>query len=165
MKLKIATNSKEKLKGIIIAFSRFFQIDEDMIEIIHQAVDSKVPEQPFDEETYIGALNRVKALSIENDVDFYISCEAGIEEFMGRFFNVQVVCIYDKNSDEYVFGKSAGWEIPSKDIGTIKNSTLDDYLRNEKGITDITQLLGNTSRASLVAQATDNALCSRKLLF
>ena len=165
MRLKIATDSSDKIRGIRVAFSRFFQIEEIDIEVIHQKVSSGVPEQPFDEETYCGALNRVNAIINSEDVaNFYISCEAGIEEFMGIYLNVQVVCIFDTNSQSYIFGKSAGWQIPSKDIEVIKESNLDNYLRN-KGVSSIEEILGaDYSRANAVAQATEFALASLNLV-
>ena len=79
---------------------------------------------------------------------------------MGIYFNVQVVCIFDRNAQEYVFGKSAGWQIPSEDIEVIKEINLDSYLRR-KGITKIEELLGpKYSRANAVDQAAEFALAS-----
>lgn len=163
MEIAIATNSTEKISGIREAFFRFFEKD---ISVLHIKTDSEVSEQPFNEEIYVGAKNRVNNLikRIEKDVDFYISCEAGIESFMGNYFNVQVVCIFDSNAQTYLWGKSAGWQIPSKDIQIIQESTLDNYLR-QKGISRIEQLLETeNSRKSAVEQATKLALCSSKLL-
>lgn len=46
----------------------------------------------------------------------------------------------------------------------IKNSNLDNYLKN-KGITSIEQLLGsNFSREKAIAEATELALASKKLI-
>lgn len=164
MKVQIATNSIEKINGIKIAFSRFFQIDETEVEILHRSVDSGVPDQPFGEDTYLGAINRVNNIIGSEDADFYVSCEAGIEGFLGRYINVQIVCIYDKKSQNYLFGKSAGWQVPSEDIEIIKETNLDTYLRN-KGIMSIEELLGpDYSRAKAVAQATELALASQKLV-
>ena len=165
MRIEIATNSIEKINGIKLAFSRYFNIEESSIEVSNKKVDSGVPEQPFNDETYIGALNRVNTL-IENSekVDYNISCEAGIEEFLEKYLNIQVVCIYDVNENEYFFGKSSGWQIPSKYNVMIKNSNLDNYLKN-KGITSIEQLLGsNFSREKAIAEATELALASKKLI-
>ena len=77
MKLAIATNSVDKINGIKSAFSRFFNLKDTEVEIFHQAVESGVPEQPFDEKTYLGAQNRVKALisSEDIDADYYVSCK------------------------------------------------------------------------------------------
>ena len=162
MKLAIATNSVDKINGIKSAFSRFFNLKDTEVEIFHQAVESGVPEQPFDEETYLGAQNRVKSLisSEDTNADYYVSCEAGIESCMGIYFNVQVVCIFDKEARKFVFGKSAGWQVPTEDIEVIKEINLDSYLRR-KGISKIEELLGTEySRADAVAQAAEFALAS-----
>lgn len=162
MKIAIATNSVDKINGIKIAFSRFFKIEETEIEIVHRSVDSGVNEQPFDEETYQGAINRCENILAE-DADFYVSCEAGIEAFGGIYFNVQVICIFDKRTQSFSFGKSSGWQIPYRDIEKIRKSNLDSYLR-AKGFISLEDVLGKGySRTNAVAEATEHALASKKL--
>lgn len=164
MRVGIATDSAEKIRGIKSAFSRFFKIDDTEIEFFHQKVNSGVSKQPFNEETYEGAFNRVNTLIEKSEkADFFISCEAGIEELFGKYFNVQVICIFDSKNEIYLWGKSSGWQIPEADIEIIRNSDLDDYLR-KKGITCAEDLLGaDYSRAESIAQATEFALASQKL--
>ena len=165
MKVEIATNSIEKINGIKLAFSRFFKVEESSIEFFFKRVDSGVHEQPFNEETYQGALNRVNTLIKNSEkADFFVSCEAGIESFMDNYLNVQIVCIYDNESKNYLWGKSAGWQVPTEHIERIKNNNLNNYLLSE-GITCIEELLGpDYSRAKVVAQASEFALASKKLL-
>ena len=166
MKVAIATTSSEKVRGITRGFSKIYQLEETEIEIIFQKSLSNVSEQPFDAETYVGAKNRVDNLMnalTGQEYDFYVSCEAGIENFGDIFFNVQVVCIYEVKSQRYLFGKSSGWQIPSIDISEIKENNLDSYLR-KKGITCIEELLGpEFSRNQAVSQATELALVSTRL--
>ena len=163
MTLAIATNSADKISGIKDAFSRFFQIGATEVEVFNCSVNSGVPDQPFDEETYIGAMNRVNSLICSKNADFYVASEAGIEGFLGNYFNVQVVCIFEKKSQKYLFGKSSGWQIPSQDIEIIQKSNLDNYLKG-KGIASIDELLGaDYSRSKAIAQATELALLSKPL--
>lgn len=164
MKVAIATSSREKIAGVKEAFLRFFQLKESELQIYSQPVESGVPEQPFDEQTYQGALNRVYGIQeVFPDMDFYISCEAGIEYAFYNYFNVQVVCILDGKSKYHFWGKSAGLSIPVVAIEEIRQSNLDIYLRS-KGITCIQELLGeNNSRRAAVAQATEFALSSGRL--
>ena len=125
MRVGIATDSAEKIRGIKSAFSRFFKIDDTEIEFFHQKVNSGVSKQPFNEETYEGAFNRVNTLIEKSEkADFFISCEAGIEELFGKYFNVQVICIFDFQKQRYLWSKSSGWQIPSADIEIIRNSDL-----------------------------------------
>ncbi len=164
LKVAIATRSSEKIDGIKKAFSRFFNLKESEIEFYSMSISSGVPSQPFEDETYQGALNRVTSIREKfPEMDLYVSCEAGIESSFGQYFNVQAVCIFDNKSKKYFWGKSSGWSIPSEDIEIIKRNTLDTYLR-EKGISCIEELLGTSnSRSSAVAQATELALASGKL--
>ena len=156
MRVEIATNSIDKINGIKVAFTRFFNIEESQIVFHCEKVNSGVSEQPFNEETYQGALNRVNTL-IEN------SEEAGIEEFMGQYLNVQVICIFNKKTQSYLWGKSAGWQIPSSDIEEIKTTNLDAYLKR-KGITSIEKLLGpDYSRTQSITVATELALSSENI--
>lgn len=164
LKVAIATSSTEKIRGVKEAISRFFQLKECEMEFYYKSVESGVSDQPFGDETYQGALNRVNGVKNEfPGMDFYISCEAGIENAFGQYFNVQVVCIIEAKSQKIFWGKSAGWLIPAEDIEIIRQSNLDNYLRG-KGINCIEELLGTSnSRRLAVAQATELALASRKL--
>lgn len=164
LKVAIATSSQEKISGVKDAISRFFCVKESEIEFYSKSIESMVSEQPFGNETYEGALNRVNGARKEfPEMDFYISCEAGIENAFDQYFNVQVVCIFETKSQSFFWGKSAGWSIPSEDIELIRQNNLDTYLRG-KGITSIEELLGTShSRRAAVAQAAELALASGKL--
>lgn len=165
LKVAIATASDEKIKGIVTAFCREFQLKESQIDVFCTPTASEVSNQPFDAETYLGAQNRIDNIkSLKDGVDYYVSCEAGIESFLGQYFNVQVVCIFETKTQRYLFAKSAGWQIPSIDIEIIKNSDLDSYLRG-KGIQRLEDLLGESyPRSKMVSQATELALASKRLL-
>ena len=49
MKVEIATNSIDKINGIKVAFTRFFNIEESQIVFHCEKVNSGVSEQPFNE--------------------------------------------------------------------------------------------------------------------
>lgn len=162
LKIGIATKSLDKVNGIKDAISRLFCMNEKEIAFYSIQTQSGVSEQPFGDETYQGALNRLKYIKNElPNMDLYISCEAGIECSFKQYFNVQIVCI---EKDAKIFwGKSSGWSIPSEDIELIQKNNLDIYLK-EKGISSIEELLGSShSRSAAVAQATELALASGKL--
>lgn len=160
MIIAIATNSMDKIDGITMAFKRFFQIGDAELGVVHCSVDSDVPEQPFNDETYLGAVNRVNYLIPSIYADYYVSCEAGIECFLDNYFNVQVICIYDNKNKKYYYGKSSGWQVPTTDITEVKSIGLDKYLRN-KGYTCLEDVLGlDYSRAYTIMQATEHALCT-----
>lgn len=77
------------------------------------------------EDTYQGAYNRIDNIKKQYEkifkeqnivVDYYVSCEAGIddtnkviidEKLMNLYSSEQVVCIYNEKQDLYSFGKSS----------------------------------------------------------
>lgn len=163
LKVAIATKSPDKITGIKETILRFFNLEEHKVEFFLKSVNSGVSEQPFDSETYQGALNRATCIQEElPGMDYYISCEAGIENVFGQYYNVQVVCILESNGTP-LWGKSSGWTIPPEDIESIRKNTLDKYLRG-KGINSLEDLLGPSySRSAAVADATWMALASGNL--
>ncbi len=153
----IATTSQDKIEGIVKAFLQYYPEDEYEIKVYSSKTESGVPEQPFGNDTYQGAYNRInnareKYESILRDqgidVDYYVSCEAGIDDTNRTIINgnvtqvfasEQVVCIYEPKKDSYSFGKSSSWIIPAEDIEEIKSTDLDQYLRRREctGLHDV----------------------------
>lgn len=164
MKIAIATNSVEKIKGIKGAIER---ITKESVDVYNQATDSMVSDQPMDNETYDGALNRVNNLLAQVDpsnFEYLISCEAGIEVFRDLCFNIQVVCIFETSSGSYYWGKSSGWQFSKKDLEGVIENNLDAYMRG-KGFNSLVKLTGDEeiTRQHLVEEATIMALASKKI--
>lgn len=177
--LLIATTSEEKTKGIRDAFLQYFPEEKYEIKIYSCKAESGVPDQPFGNDTYQGAYNRINNIRKKHEkmleeqginIDYYVSCEAGIDDtnkviIDGKvsklYSSEQVVCIYSEKQDMYSFGKSSSWTIPEKDIEEIKNTNLDLYLR-KRGCT-CTQDVGDgkyNSRAKSVMEGTKSAIAS-----
>ena len=177
--LLIATTSTDKIEGIRKAFSQYFPEEEFEIKIYSGKTESGVPDQPFGNDTYQGAYNRInntrekygKILKKQGiDIDYYVSCEAGIDDtnkviingvVTNLFASEQVVCIYNEKQNSYSFGKSSSWTIPEKDIEEIKKTNLDKYLR-ARGCTGL-QDVGDgkyDSREKAVMEGTKSALAS-----
>lgn len=57
--LIIATTSKDKIDGIREAFLQYFPEEQFEIKIYSGKAESGVPEQPFGNDTYQGAYNRI----------------------------------------------------------------------------------------------------------
>ena len=120
----IATLSNDKIEGIKDAFSEYFPKEEFEIKIFSSKTGSGVLEQPFGNDTYEGAYNRInnvkekyKDILAERKikVDYYVSCEAGIDNtnqiiikgtVTPLYASEQVVCIYNPEKDSYSFGKN-----------------------------------------------------------
>ena len=59
LKVAIATTSPEKIAGVKMAVLRFFNLEEPEVEFNCMSTNSGVSDQPFGDETYEGAQNRV----------------------------------------------------------------------------------------------------------
>lgn len=124
MKILIGTKNPAKIKGAELALKHYYQD----FELIGVDVKSNVPEQPINEQTYDGALNRVNNLikyDKENNInaDLFLAIEAGISSQLGRWANLNVAVIKDKFENES-FGIGPVFPIPEKYVQDIKNKTL-----------------------------------------
>ncbi len=124
MKILIGTKNPGKIQGAKEAFEKYYK----NVEIEGIAVNSDVADQPINEEIIIGAKNRVKnikeyAKNNNIEADFYISSEAGLTNFFGKWVDVNLAFIEDKNGLQSV-GTSQGFPVPEKYIDEIKQTEL-----------------------------------------
>ena len=137
MKILMGTKNPGKVEGAKQAFEKYF----DNVEIEGVKANSEVSDQPFNEEIIQGAKNRVKNLkeyAKENDIDadFYISSEAGINNYFGEWIDVNIAYIEDREGFSST-GLSQGFPIPEKYIDEIKSTelgTVMDRIFSEKGL-------------------------------
>ena len=181
--LVVATTSEDKIQGIKEGFLQYFPGEIYDIKIYSSKSESNVSNQPFGNETYQGAYNRITNIRKkyeeainrqEIDVNYYVSCEAGIDDTNKVFINgniipiynsEQIVCIYNPENDSHCFGKSSSWTIPTQDIEEIKNTDLDQYLRNMgcTGLHDVGN--GNyITRKDAVMEGTRSAIATMLFL-
>jgi inosine/xanthosine triphosphatase len=124
MKILMGTKNPGKIEGAKQAFERYFS----NVEIEGVPVNSDVSNQPFNEEIFQGAKNRVKNLkeyALENNIvaDYYVATEAGIFDTLGETIDINAAVIEDKNGLKGV-GISQGFQIPNKYIDEIKATEL-----------------------------------------
>ena len=86
---------------------------------------SNVNEQPMNEEIILGARNRIKGLKDlkKENIDFYISSEAGLINIGQTWLNINLSIIEDSDGYESI-GTSQGYMIPNNKIITIANKTI-----------------------------------------
>lgn len=124
MKILMGTKNPGKIEGAKQAFEKYFE----NIEIEGVAVSSQVNDQPFNEETLVGAKNRVKNLKSyakENNltVDYFVASEAGIMEFYGSIIDINLAIVENKEGFQSV-GISQGFPVPEKYMAEIKQTEL-----------------------------------------
>lgn len=124
MKVLIGTKNPGKIEGAKEAFKNYF----DDFEIEGILVSSDVSDQPVNNEIYEGARNRVNNLmnyALENGIDaeYFLGVESGITNLLGKWVNINIAVIKDKNGYES-WGTSPAFPIPDKYIDEILSTEL-----------------------------------------
>ncbi|MDO8624580.1 MAG: inosine/xanthosine triphosphatase [Candidatus Diapherotrites archaeon] len=143
MKTVVWAGSKNpaKIASVRGAFELFF--DDVLVEGIEVA--SGISVQPFDDDTFIGAKNRVdellkrRATNLVKDLlpDFVIGLEGGVASEFNRHFVFAVACIADAKG-RIAFGQSGRFELPDGVVVRLKageelGAVMDDWT-NEKDL-------------------------------
>lgn len=153
--VKVATKNLVKLTGVMKAFQRYFE----EVKVDGEDAKSNVPEQPINEDVFIGAENRLKSLRNTTKYDYLVSIEGGLIEFFGVWFNVQVVIVQDSKGNKGV-GLSQGYQIPleyvDEAIHTSVAQVLDKIFEGKGGISVLTK--NQFTRESLITDGTIMAL-------
>ncbi|MCH8170701.1 MAG: inosine/xanthosine triphosphatase [Bacteroidetes bacterium] len=136
MKILVGSKNSVKIEAVKEAFEKYFH----EVEVIGFSIESNVPVQPFNDETFFGAENRTLELKKINEqqnlnADYFTGIEGGISKVFSRWFAYGVVCIMDKTGKKG-FGTSAHFELPEKVIKEIKNGKelgdVMDEIQNEQ---------------------------------
>lgn len=155
--IKVATQNQAKVEAITEAFEHYFQ----NVQVRRYDVKSGVPEQPVNKEVFEGAQNRLKELKKveKGNADYWVSCEGGLINLYGYWFNVQVVMIMSKDG-KFGVGVSQGLQIPPKYANEVIETSivhvLDRIFGRKGGIKMLTY--GRFTRKSLIKDATIMAL-------
>jgi len=107
----LGSKNPAKFEGVKRAFTRFF----NDVSVKTSEVDSGVPDQPFDNDTVKGAINRALKAYESEECDFGVGVEAGL--FRNNFtltgyLDIQVAAVYDGN--RICIGYGPGFEYPEK---------------------------------------------------
>lgn len=169
--MKIAVTSKNKLK--IDAIRNTFLKHVDNLEVVGFDADSKVGEQPVNDQTLQGARNRI--LDIKNkvkDFDKIISIENGIFSKKGKWLDVAVILIYDIKSNEEIIGYSDSIEFleeyvkKAEKIGFDK-ITVGQVMFEDKAISDSKDphlSITGKKRQVFLEEALNNLIIKNKII-
>ncbi|MDP4174446.1 MAG: inosine/xanthosine triphosphatase [Bacteroidota bacterium] len=121
MLVLIGSQNPVKVKSTEEAFQKYFP------DVNVQALDvqSNVPVQPVNDDTFTGARNRAMNLfnmSKNNDLgaDFFVGIEGGIINLYNKWFGLGAMCIIDKNGNTG-FGTSPNFELPNEIVKELLN--------------------------------------------
>ena len=113
MLVLVESKNPVKIEATREAFIKYF----DAVEVLGIDVDSRVPSQPINHQTYHGARNRasvLKELAQENypNATYFVGIEGGIEETNSTWFSFGLIHVIDNKGRESV-GKSPHFILPS----------------------------------------------------
>lgn len=142
MKILVGSKNPVKIKAVEESFSLYF----NDISVIGISVESEVPPQPINNQTFDGAKNRALELQKINkeenlDAQFFVGIEGGIQETYGKWFAFGCMCIID-NSGKTSFGTSAHFELPQsvttrllngEELGFVMDEIMNDENTKQKG--------------------------------
>ena len=114
MKILVGSQNPVKIEATEEAFSTYF----GRVGVVGVKVDSGVPKQPIDDETFQGARNRAFELKRINDekglnAKFFVGIEGGITRLFSRWFAFGEMCIVD-DRERVSYGKTPFFELPEK---------------------------------------------------
>ena len=121
MKILVGSKNPGKIQGVKEAFELFF---ED-VDVVGFNANSEVPEQPINEQTMLGAKNRVKNLKkhaeVENiSADYFVAVESGLVNIYGEEVIINA-CYIENACGQNSVGFSEGFPIPNGKFEDIKN--------------------------------------------
>jgi inosine/xanthosine triphosphatase len=142
MKVLVGSQNPVKIQAVGEAFAQYF----DNLEVIGLEVDSQVPPQPINDDTFTGAKNRVLALHDLNTqkelgAQFFVGIEGGIIRLYGRWFAFGCMAIGDTHG-RLGFGTSPLFELPEwiaqellagKELGEVIDHLTGDHNTKQKG--------------------------------
>lgn len=132
-----------KVEAVKEAFAKYF----DNIEVIGMNVNSKVSNQPINDETFEGAKNRALELKKMNEekslgAHFFVGIEGGIINVFKKWFAFGGMCIIDKEG-RASFGASSQFELPeSITKHLLKGVELGDVMDKITGVHNSKQKSG-----------------------
>ena len=135
MKIVVCSKNKAKNKAVEDVLNEFF----DNYEIIPLETNSNVSETPIgDEEGITGCINRINdAKNQINDADLYVAMEGIITNTLNESFLCGWTLIYDKDSNDYLYGCSSKVHIPKYIMENLtKNQRLSEVVAKYMNSTD-----------------------------
>ncbi|MFA5031233.1 MAG: inosine/xanthosine triphosphatase [Patescibacteria group bacterium] len=113
MKILVGSKNPTKINAVKQAFAIYFT---KSLEVVGVDVDSRVTNQPTNNEIFIGAENRARSLKKFNDeqkgdASYFVGIEGGAMELHGRTLSSSVACIICSNG-AMEFGVSPLYQLP-----------------------------------------------------
>jgi inosine/xanthosine triphosphatase len=139
MRIVVGSKNPVKIEGVRLAFEQYFSD----VEVVGIEVDSGVGDQPFNNDSIKGAINRaINAYS--DEFDFSVGVEAGLFSFkktITGFVDFQVCSIY--NGEIATIGFGPGFEYPPLVVEEVlRGKEVGDVMDELSGIRNLGEKVG-----------------------
>ena len=114
MNISVGSDNPVKVEAVRTVMERIY----GDVRISFSRTDSKVPEQPFGDDTCKGAVNRAKAAMNGNDLA--VGIEAGVFEMYDGLYDIQHCAILDSDG-KITIGMSSGFRYPDDVSELVRN--------------------------------------------
>ncbi len=136
LRVAVGSVNPNKVDAVTDVISQFY----DSMDVKAFAVESVVPEQPFNEDTIRGAINRAKnALHEWGDADIGVGIEAGLiyEPMTEKYYDVQYCAIADRIG-WITLGHGPGFIYPKKVMANVSEGlAIGDAMKKAYGTENI----------------------------
>lgn len=112
--IAVGSMNQVKVEAVRTVMERIY----GSVRIIPVKADSGVPDQPFGEDTYKGAVNRANAALGPHALS--VGIEAGVFEIHGHLYDVQHCAVADR-SGRITVGMSSGFRYPDRVAELVRN--------------------------------------------
>lgn len=133
VRVHVGTDNPVKVRAVRRVFADLFR----RVRVTMVPVASGVPEQPFDQQAAIGAMNRARAAL--GHADFGVGIEAGLlwDASVGDYLDVQYCAIVDRGG-RTTLGHGPGFEYPPSVVARVKaGRTVSEAMVELTGIREI----------------------------
>ena len=158
-KVLVGSENPVKISSVKNAFEKY----SDKVKVTGINVNSRVSNQPVNEETFEGAKNRALELIEKNKkenfrADYFVGIEGGIIQLYSKWFAFGCMCIANKDG-KTGFGTSAHFELPKIIVDELlKGKELGDVM-------DEIQNKSNTKQKQGAIGYFTNGIMSRSELY
>ncbi|NYZ76188.1 inosine/xanthosine triphosphatase [Candidatus Micrarchaeota archaeon] len=131
--LAVGSTNPAKLKGVEKVARKIFK----NFKIRGIKVKSKIPGQPFDDETVKGAVNRARIAKLKLKGDYGVGLESGLFRYRGKYYDCLVCAVYD--GERVTIGYSMAFEIPRELAEEMESTekTMSKLFEEVSGISEI----------------------------
>jgi len=162
IRIAVGSANPVKVEAVRSVMERIY----GQVRIVPRDVGSGVPEQPFGDETHIGAENRARAAI--GDCDLSVGIEAGVFEMYDSLYDIQHCAILDRDG-VMTLGMGSGFRYPDNVIDLVRSGmTVGEAMKeiygtdvgSERGAIGVLSK-GLLDRKGLTEQSVLNAMLPR----